>query len=150
MPIKIRKFRKDDAHKLSYLSRKCIALINSKNMSEQEAAILYKSLTPGFFIANSQKHVVYIAEHNGKVIGTGTMDENHVRAVFVNPCYHCRGIGKKLMQKIEREIIKNSFQFATLTASVFAENFYKKLGYKKIKKIHGEVGILIVMEKYFS
>ncbi|MDD4271263.1 MAG: GNAT family N-acetyltransferase [Patescibacteria group bacterium] len=149
--IKIRKFKKGDERKLSYLSRKCIVLINSKDITKKQTVILYKHFTPGQFIKDSKRFNIYVAELNGKVVGTATLDltlnDNWGRAVFVNPNYHGKGIGRELMNRLESDAKKWGFRSVSLKASPFAVNFYKKLGYKKIKEIVGDVGSMTLMKK---
>ena len=149
--IKIRKFRKGDERKLSYLSRKCTVLINSKDMTKKQTEVLYKHFTPGQFVKDAKRFNIYVAEFSGKVVGTATLDitldDNWVRAVFVNPSYHGKSIGKELMKRVENDAKKMGFRSLFLNSSPFAVNFYIKLGYKKIKEILGEVGLMTVMKK---
>jgi len=145
--IKIRLFRKGDERKLSYLSRKCIITINSKDISKKETAVLHDHFTPGRFIDDAQRFEIYVAEYHGKVAGTATLDEQWIRGVFVNPGLHGKGIGSKLMQKLESVAKKKGFRSVSLKSSPFAVNFYVKLGYKKVKDIHNEAGRLTIMKK---
>ncbi|WP_193063227.1 GNAT family N-acetyltransferase [Oceanobacillus oncorhynchi] len=41
-----------------------------------------------------------------------------------------KSIGKKIMQKMEQEIIQQDFHKAKLNAQTHAQNFYQKLGYE--------------------
>ncbi len=145
--IKIKKFKKGDERKLSYLSRKCIVLINSKDITKKETAILYNHFTPGRFIQDAKRFKIYVAEYNNKIAGTATFDEGWIRAVFVNPIFHEKGIGKELMMHLEKIAKKFGFRSVNLKSSPFAKNFYNKIGYKKIKDIKGEVGHMILMKK---
>jgi GNAT superfamily N-acetyltransferase len=149
--IKIRKFKQGDERKISYLSRKCIVVINSEDMTKKQTAILYNHFMPGQFTKDAKRFKIYVAEFKGKVVGTATldltMDENWIRAVFVNPKYHGKGIGKKLMRHMENIVKKTGFRSVSLKSSPYAVNFYKRLGYKKLKDILGEVGSMTLMKK---
>ena len=147
--IKIRKFKKGDERKLSYLNRKCIITINSKDISKKETEVLHDYFTPSQILRDSHRQKIFVAEYNGKIAGTATMDGDWIRAVFVNPTYHGKGIGTKLIKYIENLIKRNGFRSVSLNSSPSAENFYKKLGYKKVKEIHKEVGRMILMKKKF-
>lgn len=146
--LRIRKFQEGDERKLSYLSRKCTVLINSRDINKKELKFLYDHLTPGFFKKSASRGAhVFVAEYNGKVAGTATLDEYWIRLVFVNPTLHGKGIGKKLMTKIETTAKKLNLPFLQLKSSPFAKNFYKKLGYKTIKQIRNSAGTMTLMKK---
>jgi len=74
-----------------------------------------------------------------------------VRTMFVNPKYHKRGIGKKLLENIEKIAKKRKIKKLKVGSTIFAERFYKKCGFKRVKKDRWEhKGIkfdVIVMEK---
>jgi len=145
--IKIRKFKKGDEQKLSYLSRRCVVLINSKDMSEEQMINMCRHFTPSRFVEYAKRFRVYVAEEGGRLVGTATLDENWIRAVFVNPKYHRKGIGTEIMDYLENIAQKHGLKSISLKASPFAVNFYKKRNYKKIKNIKTEVGSVTVMKK---
>lgn len=71
---------------------------------------------------------VFVVSLNQDVIGTGTLDGDHIKRVFILPQFQGQGIGTLIMDFLEAEIIK-SHGAAWLEASLPAEKFYHDRGY---------------------
>lgn len=79
-----------------------------------------------------EKQKVEMLFHKNVLIGTGTLNENHITRVFVLPSYQHMGYGKEIMQQLEKKIAKKYCK-AYLDASLPATKFYEKIGYQTIK-----------------
>ena len=71
---------------------------------------------------------VYAVTLEQDVIGTGTLDGDHIRRVFVLPQFQKQGIGTLIMDFFEGEIIKNHGA-VWLDSSLPAGKFYHDRGY---------------------
>lgn len=71
---------------------------------------------------------VYVVALKHDVIGTGTLEGDHIRRVFVLPQFQKQGIGTLIMDFLESEIIK-SHGAVWLEASLPAGKFYHNRGY---------------------
>lgn len=71
---------------------------------------------------------VYAVTLEQDVIGTGTLDGNHIKRVFVLPQFQGQGIGTLIMDFFESEIIKNHGA-VWLDSSLPAGKFYHSRGY---------------------
>lgn len=71
---------------------------------------------------------VYVVSHDQDVIGTGTLDGDHIKRVFVLPRFQRQGIGTLIMDFLEAEIIK-SYGAAWLESSFPAGKFFHNRGY---------------------
>lgn len=71
---------------------------------------------------------VYAVTLGQDVIGTGTLDREHIKRLFVLPQFQGRGIGTLLMDFFESEIIKNHGA-VYLDSSLPAGKFYNSRGY---------------------
>ena len=150
----IRKFRKQDADKVSKLIIHNLRTINAKDHPKEVIDMLVSHNTPQKLIEKSRKHTIIVAEINNKIVGTGCLEKNRVRNVFVDTMLHKKGIGKKLMNKVEDIARNKNINRVYLTSSLYAEGFYRKLGYKKVRKyteIRSEVPIDVIrMEKILN
>jgi len=70
--------------------------------------------------------------NSSKILGTGSLRENNVRSVFVDPDSHRTGIGTRLMKHLENLLKNKGYKTVELFSSVTALEFYKTLGYKAI------------------
>lgn len=85
--------------------------------------------------------VFYIAEYNGKIIGTIALKKEadntaKIKRFYVKKSYRKKGIGQKLMNKLVRFAVKNSYK--KLVLSTYPEmkeaiEFYRKYGFKEYK-----------------
>ncbi len=71
---------------------------------------------------------VYVVVLENAVIGTGTLDGDHIKRLFVLPRFQRQGIGGLIMDFLEAEIIKN-YGAAWLDSSLPAGKFYYNRGY---------------------
>lgn len=79
--------------------------------------------------ADIENNNTYKVEANGKIIATGCMNENHITRVYVLPENQNMGIGRMIMQALEKDIFAR-FDYAVLDTSLSAKHFYASLGYK--------------------
>lgn len=72
---------------------------------------------------------VYVLLENHKLIGTGTIKENHITRVYVLPDFQGKGFGTYIMNQLETEIGKE-YDKAGIDASLPACKLYYNRGYK--------------------
>ena len=105
----------------------------------------------------------FVAEIDGKIAGfiaagiedTGEVLIGHIMNLAVMPKLRKQGIGKKLVARTEREFIlvgASSIQLEVRESNVGAQEFYEKIGYRKVLTIaeyyaNGEDAI--IMMKWF-
>ena len=88
---------------------------------------------------------------DGKVVGTGARDGNHITRVYVLPEFEGKGYGSIIMDHLEEEIF-SEFDSSELDASLPATMFYEHRGYHTVEhRKHdigdGEVMIYEIMRK---
>jgi N-acetylglutamate synthase-like GNAT family acetyltransferase len=144
----IRKFKNEDARKVSNLIRKCLVEVNSKDYPKNIMDGMVKHFTPSQIIKNSEERNVFVAVEDDKVLGTASIKDDVILTVFVNPNIHGKGIGSKLMNKVEELAKKKGYKTVKLPSSLTSYEFYKKRGYKKVKMLHSDkYGDTIEMKK---
>ena len=100
-----------------------------------------------------QAENTYILIDNEEIIGTGTKKENHITRVYVLPEFQKKGYGTYIMNQLE-EIIKESFAYADIDASLPACRLYAHLGYQTIDHgiwecKNGVIQVYEIMKKQF-
>lgn len=75
-----------------------------------------------------------VAEQNGCVIGTGSLIDDYILRVYVEPALQKQGIGKLIMAALEKIALARGEKKVKLRATEISENYYQKLGYVIIEK----------------
>jgi len=70
-----------------------------------------------------------------EVVGTGSLDGDEIKAVFVDPDHQRRGIGRAMMEELERYGKSKGLQEIKLNSSITGFEFYKKLHYRLVKEL---------------
>lgn len=68
---------------------------------------------------------------DGKIVGTGCFDGNHITGVYVLPSYQKQGCGTYIMDCLESKIFEK-YDTAVLDASLPAAQLYEHRGYKTV------------------
>jgi GNAT superfamily N-acetyltransferase len=136
--MRIRKFRKEDAKEVSNIIRRCLREVVSKDYPKKAIVGLCDFFTPALLIKNSKNRHLFVAVEKDKIIGTASLKDNTALTVFVNPDIHGKGVGSKLMDKVEGLAEKNGYKIIKLPSGLSSVEFYKKRGYKKVKVIHSK------------
>lgn len=75
---------------------------------------------------------VWVLEHGGKVIATGSLGENRIERLYVLPEFQRKGHGTRIVWALEKEIAKN-YKKASLEASLASCMLYEKMGYRTVR-----------------
>jgi N-acetylglutamate synthase-like GNAT family acetyltransferase len=146
--ITIRRFRDNDAFETSELIRKTLTEVNSKFYPQSVIEYMYNEFTPEFLIKLSKERDFFVALKNSMIVGTITLEDDYIGTVFVNPKYHSKGLGTKLMDIVENLAKERKMEEIRLQSSINAVDFYEKLGYSKGEKKDSEqYGVTFEMSK---
>ncbi len=77
---------------------------------------------------------IVVVETQGKIVGTGSIIGEVVLRVFVDPGYQRQGLGKMIMNELERQAATNGVKIVQLRALANARRFYESLGYSTVDK----------------
>jgi len=128
--MKVIKAKKSDAREISICRERAIKKINSKIYSKKGVGDLIINSSFSSVVLDLEDYEIFILVEDDCVIGTVSLGKNQIGELYVDPDYAGRGIGKKLLNFIEKyaksKDIKNIYLFSTVSS----EKFYKKNGYK--------------------
>jgi N-acetylglutamate synthase-like GNAT family acetyltransferase len=132
----IRRFRENDAEKVSTMIIQTLKTTNSKDYSEEAINTLEKQLQPSHILERAAWTHFYVAEENDTIIGCGAIGpywgsetESSLFTIFVLPEYQGKGIGRKIIETLEQDEFFLRAKRVEVPASITAVNFYRKLGY---------------------
>jgi len=75
--------------------------------------------------------IMYVATYDGEICGVLRGRKERLASLFVSKHYHHQGIGRKLVSQFEKENSKLNAAFIRVAATLYAVDFYSRLGYKK-------------------
>ncbi len=147
------------------LSRLIIRNLLEVNINDYDADIL-KEHEKEFSVDNlkaklKRREKVFVALSDSKVVGTAGIEkswknddgEYWILTVFVNPDYHKKGIGSRLIKAIEEYAINTiKAKILIIPASKTACEFYEKMGYvykDGIKKLN-ENNVYLMQKKLIN
>lgn len=76
---------------------------------------------------------MFVAEKEKSIIGCSALSGNEVRAVYVHPLHTRQGIGRLLLDVLEKEAFARRIEKLILTASLNAKLFYQGQGYNIVE-----------------
>jgi putative acetyltransferase len=78
---------------------------------------------------------VFVAERAGRLLGYAALRGGEVTALFVRPAAARRGLGSRLLARVEREARRRGRSTLTVRASRNAALFYRARGYSGARAI---------------
>lgn len=109
---------------------------NAKDYSEAYLEDLIRRIQPDSLLESAAGRHFYVAEADGRVVGSGAVgpyhgkeDESCLFTVFVHPHYQGKGVGRRVMEALERDEYFLRAKRVEVPASLTAVRFYLNLGY---------------------
>ncbi|MDR6660305.1 N-acetylglutamate synthase-like GNAT family acetyltransferase [Tardiphaga robiniae] len=150
MTCDIRPAQAGDAADISRVIIRALRETNAKDYTPDIIARVELSFSSAAVERLIDQRDVFVAEMDNRVVGTASLDGHALRTMFVLPDVQGRGIGRLLVQRIERVARERQLAILTVPATVTAEAFYARLGFTAVREAyHGEERT-IVMERVLS
>ena len=134
--MKIRRFEKKDAKKVSKLIVETLRKTNIKDYSADSIENYVNNFQPENVLKRASWTHFYVAEEKGNIIGCGAIapywdkvDESSLFTIFILPEYQEKGIGRKIIETLEKDEYFLRAKRIKVPASITAVPFYKKMGY---------------------
>lgn len=134
--ITIRLLEEGDAEKVSELIRTTISISNKKDYPEELMDQLIAIETPEHVLERASWTHFYVAEKDGAIIGCGAIgpywgkeDESSLFTIFVNPEYQGKGVGRLIVETLEKDEYFTRAKRIEIPASITGIPFYLKMGY---------------------
>ena len=150
MTCDIRPAQAGDAADISRVIIRALRETNAKDYTPDIIARFELSFSSAAVERLIDQRDVFVAEMDNRVVGTASLDGHALRTMFVLPDVQGRGIGRLLVQRIERVARERQLAILTVPATVTAEAFYARLGFTAVREAyHGEERT-IIMERVLS
>lgn len=147
MKCEIREAQEEDAADVSLVIVSALRSSNAQAYSKEIIERVEKSFNPSAVAELIGRRTVFVALMNGKIVGTASLDGKVVRTVFVAPGSQGHGIGRSLMNAVDRAAREAGVEVLSVPSSVNAETFYTELGFIPVRdSYHGDERT-VVMER---
>ncbi|NNN28682.1 MULTISPECIES: GNAT family N-acetyltransferase [Pseudomonas] len=145
MDLMIRQARSNDAKAISQV---IVAAVRESNGLDYPTSVIESVVahfTPERVMELLEHRLAFVALLGNQVVGTGALDGDVVRSLFIAPAQQRKGIGQSLMSRIEKAALERSIEALLVPSSITAESFYTRLGYRVLREqLHGEERTLIM------
>jgi GNAT superfamily N-acetyltransferase len=75
--------------------------------------------------------MVLVAEDEGQVVGVLRGRQDRLASLFVRGDHHRQGIGRRLVERFERECVQQGATVIRVAATLYAVPFYLAMGYRR-------------------
>ena len=153
MNVKIRRFNKKDAEKVSQIIENCYLKLNIGGHTKKGLQLQICWNSPENLLKRSENIKYYVALDKNRIVGVCGYNTNKVHTLFVDIQYQKKGVGKELLSKVLNEARKEGLSSIKTWSTFYAEEFYRSFGFIRKKEIQLPQGkkdvVLIEMEKTF-
>jgi len=143
----IRRFQEKDVGDVSKIILNCVN--ESSNLTPENRKFMLTKTEPENILQKARDIELYVNELNGVVIGTGALDGNEIRTMFVEPSIQGKGHGREIILFLIQKAKEYHSNKVWLKSSTIAEKFYEKLKFKKVRDRYDFNLHTIEMELYF-
>ena len=85
------------------------------------------------FSGTPEKGRTVILDKAGRILGTGTLVDDEIKRVFVDPTFQKQGFGRRIMRQLEEAAARQGAGTVKLDASLPSKAFYDRLGYVTVE-----------------
>lgn len=133
--MRIRLARDEDYAAIARLHRQTIRNVNAKDYTEDQISAWSGRSNTERFRSNADKCKRWVAVQDDKIVGFCDHSlDGEFWGLYVHKDFIGKGIGSRLLKIAEDSLKKMGFKKVHLVATVTAKEFYKKNGYRVIKK----------------
>jgi GNAT superfamily N-acetyltransferase len=127
--IQIREFNEEDLYSVYDMIQNAID-ISYHTVYSKEAIEFFKAHhSVEHILDDASNGYMIIAERESELLGTATLFDSNIRRVFVNPEYQHSGVGKLLIQDLEKKAFIKRLTVVDLEASLASKLFWESLGF---------------------
>lgn len=134
--MEIRRFKEEDAKEVSDLIRKTILISNTKDYPKDLMDALIETETPEHVLQRASWTHFYVVVDEQQIVGCGAIgpywgkeDESSLFTIFVLPEYQGQGIGRAIIDTLEKDEYFLRAHRIEIPASITGVPFYLKMGY---------------------
>lgn len=121
-PVMIIQSRRGDLKEVSLCRTRACGKLNSLAILENCSL---EAVTQDF-----NEGEIFLSVKDDKILGTISLVKNQITGLYVDPAFSGKGVGKELLNFIEKYALKKGFKELYLFSIFGSEKFYLKNGFK--------------------
>ena len=138
--IRVREFKEEDLDSVFRLIHHVVG-ISYRDVYPAQALEMYREFhSRDNILHDAVSGYCVVAERGGELVGTGTLVDDNIRRVYVNPTYQNTGIGRRVYEALEKRALEWKLSHLGLGASVIALRFWESQGFQMDEEIDIPVG----------
>lgn len=141
MSLDIRPFCEADAIPVAEIFVKNIKKELSKHYPLAAVLAMLVIAKPDTVKELASKRRIFVGTIDGKVVGTATLykeGESNLQMVYVAVGMHKQGIGRQLVERVEKIAREEGISVFKVDSSINATGFYEKLGFVLERELYSE------------
>ena len=140
----------EDAVAISDVILASLRQTDVKNYPPKVIRQIEQSFSPSAVQHLIAEKTVIVAFSGNHIYGTASLDGNRVRTVFVAPDIQRKGVGRRLVEELERTARGGNAPMLEVASSVAAEPFFTELGFKPVRNSYYGKECTIIMERHLA
>jgi putative acetyltransferase len=133
--FQIRRAHAGDAEAICCLHVNSIRTVCANDYSSEQIEAWAGAKRPQHYVdALGRGEVMFIAEVPGAIAGFASMTSDEIQGLYLNRQFLRRGIGKALLETMEREFVNQGMSKIRLFSTLTAEQFYLAQGFLAQKR----------------
>lgn len=149
--VTIRKFRTEDANRVSNIIRTNLVEANNKDYPEAALKLAYDQHTPKYVLTLSNNNKMYVAIEENVIVGTACIDHDVISNVYVDFQYDGKGIDEMLVNLLAEIADNFGLRPVKLITTTSLQRRYERIGFDLVEEVEiVEFGKQIIMEKFLD
>jgi GNAT superfamily N-acetyltransferase len=140
MGATIREFQRADLPALKALVHKTITACYPGHYCVEAVRFFIDYHNEEAILRDAQKGRTIVLAKAGRILGTGTIVDDEIKRVFVDPTFQKQGFGRRIMRQLEEAATRQGAAAVKLDASLPSKAFYGRLGYVTVEPAFLSVG----------
>jgi len=136
----IREFQRADLAALKALVHKTITTCYPGYYGVEAVRFFIDYHSEEAILRDAEKGCTIVLAKAGRPLATGTIVDDEIKRVFVDPAFQKQGFGRRIMQQLEKTAARQRTGTVKLDASLPSKAFYDRLGYVTVEPAFLPVG----------
>jgi GNAT superfamily N-acetyltransferase len=130
----VRPAQESDVEAIFRVHGDSIRVLCRERYGEREIAAWIAFRPPEAYRTAFASRELFVAERRGEIVGFGQLDprRGEIEACYVAPAKIGSGIGAALLGRMEEEARRRGHAVVRLNATLNAERFYERMGYRRL------------------